>query len=70
MRKAAVIDSLERAPVDARFDAIEQLLESIRHDIKTGQVEGASRKPLFRVREYFLGGEASCDREEMYRERG
>ena len=70
MRKATLIDSLERAPVSARLDAIEQLLESIRHDISGDRAELSERKPVFRVREYSLGGEAVCDRDEMYRERG
>jgi len=70
MRKATLINSLERAPVDTRLDAIEQLLESIRHDIKNKRTQAYTRKPVFRIRECSLGGEAVCDREEMYRERG
>ena len=63
------VKQLQHAPLADRIQVIEVLLESLKHDIP--QTEFRQIRPTpFRVRTFDLGRDVSCDREEMYAERG
>lgn len=63
------VQQLQYAPVTDRIQVIEALLESLKHDIAQTEFRQARPAP-FRVRTFDLGRDISCDREEMYAERG
>ncbi len=64
-----MVQQLQQAPLTDRIQVIEVLLESLKRDIAHTvfpNVPSAS----FRVRTFNLGRDISCDREDMYAERG
>ena len=63
------VQQLQHAPLADRIQVIEVLLESLKHDIIHTESRQVRSAP-FRVRTFDLGRDISCDREEMYAERG
>ena len=63
------VQQLQHAPLAERIQVIEVLLESLKHDIVHQKPRQVKQRP-FRVRIFDLGTDVSCDREEMYAERG
>ncbi len=63
------VQQLQHAPLADRIQVIEVLLESLKHDLPQTDFHQTRPAP-FRVRTFDLGRDISCDREEMYAERG
>lgn len=63
------VQQLQNAPLADRIQVIEVLLESLKHDIAQTEIRKGHPVP-FHVRTFGLGCDISCDREEMYAERG
>ena len=63
------VQQLQHAPLADRIQAIEVLLQSLKHDIAYYETRQTTSKS-FTVRVFNLGTDLHLDREEMYTERG
>ncbi len=63
------VRQLQHAPLADRIQAIEVLLQSLKHDITHNSPRQKPQKP-FTVRVVNLGSDIQLDREVMYAERG
>lgn len=64
------VNQIKRASIEERLQIIEQILQSLRNDMKQESKIRESRFRPFKVRKFSLGQEVHVDREELYSERG
>ncbi len=64
------VNQIKRASVEERLQIIEQILQSLKKDMKQESRIKQSRFQPFKVRKFSLGQEVHMDREELYSERG
>jgi len=60
---------IQHAPLAERIQLIEIILRSLKEDIKSS-ISHKSHRKAFRVRNFHVGQEIHCDRNEIYAERG
>jgi len=68
MLDANTVQKIINAPVEDRLQMIEDILHSLKSDIKTNTPK-TPHKP-FRIRKISLGKDINLDRDELYSERG
>lgn len=64
----SMVEEIKRAPIDEKIQVIEDILQSLKSDMKVGAKKSKS-KP-FKIRKVSLGQEIHVDRDELYSERG
>ena len=63
-----MVEEIKKAPIDEKIQIIEDILQSLKSDMKIGDKK-AKYKP-FKIRKISLGKEVHVDRDELYSERG
>lgn len=69
MIEQKIMERVEHAPLEERLRVIEQVMASIRRDMRSESPRNAPHQP-FRVRTLSLGQDVEVDRDRIHGERG
>lgn len=64
------VQKIKNAPVEDRLQIIEDILQSLKNDIKTKMNRQKVHYKPFKIRKISLGKDIHIDRDELYSERG